>query len=66
MFPLVVFRHLDSHSLWEGRSFAVQCFQIIMYSIQVSKYTQSYTSSTRSLPHDLHRVPLFDLLNDER
>ncbi|TDG96037.1 hypothetical protein EPR50_G00235370 [Perca flavescens] len=27
-------RHLDSHSLWEGRSFAVQCFQIIMYSIQ--------------------------------
>uniref|UniRef100_A0A8P4GER6 EFR3 homolog B n=1 Tax=Dicentrarchus labrax TaxID=13489 RepID=A0A8P4GER6_DICLA len=29
-----VLMHLDSHSLWEGRSFAVQCFQIIMYSIQ--------------------------------
>uniref|UniRef100_A0A8C2ZGY0 EFR3 homolog B n=1 Tax=Cyclopterus lumpus TaxID=8103 RepID=A0A8C2ZGY0_CYCLU len=28
-----VLMHLDSHSLWEGRSFAVQCFQIIMYSI---------------------------------
>nr|XP_046237771.1 protein EFR3 homolog B-like isoform X2 [Scatophagus argus] len=29
-----VLMHLDSHSLWEGRSFAVHCFQIIMYSIQ--------------------------------
>ncbi|XP_077959956.1 protein EFR3 homolog B isoform X3 [Gasterosteus aculeatus] len=29
-----VLMHLDSHGLWEGRSFAVQCFQIIMYSIQ--------------------------------
>uniref|UniRef100_A0A4W6CPY3 EFR3 homolog Ba (S. cerevisiae) n=1 Tax=Lates calcarifer TaxID=8187 RepID=A0A4W6CPY3_LATCA len=29
-----VLMHLDSHSLWEGRSFAVRCFQIIMYSIQ--------------------------------
>ncbi|XP_034534984.1 protein EFR3 homolog B-like isoform X1 [Notolabrus celidotus] len=29
-----VLMHLDSHSLWEGRSFAVQCFQIIMFSIQ--------------------------------
>uniref|UniRef100_A0AAQ6IMM8 EFR3 homolog B n=1 Tax=Anabas testudineus TaxID=64144 RepID=A0AAQ6IMM8_ANATE len=29
-----VLMHLDSHSLWEGQSFAVQCFQIIMYSIQ--------------------------------
>uniref|UniRef100_A0A3Q3WQ56 Uncharacterized protein n=1 Tax=Mola mola TaxID=94237 RepID=A0A3Q3WQ56_MOLML len=29
-----VLMHLDSHGLWEGRSFAAQCFQIIMYSIQ--------------------------------
>ncbi|XP_069020110.1 protein EFR3 homolog B-like [Embiotoca jacksoni] len=29
-----VLMHLDSHSLWEGRGFAVGCFQIIMYSIQ--------------------------------
>ncbi|XP_029375717.1 protein EFR3 homolog B-like [Echeneis naucrates] len=29
-----VLMHLDTHGLWEGRSFAVQCFQIIMYSIQ--------------------------------
>uniref|UniRef100_A0A668RX55 EFR3 homolog B n=1 Tax=Oreochromis aureus TaxID=47969 RepID=A0A668RX55_OREAU len=29
-----VLMHLDSHSLWQGRGFAVQCFQIIMYSIQ--------------------------------
>ncbi|XP_029925932.1 protein EFR3 homolog B-like isoform X1 [Myripristis murdjan] len=29
-----VLMHLDSYSLWEGRSFAVRCFQIIMYSIQ--------------------------------
>ncbi|KAM9327497.1 protein EFR3 homolog B-like [Pholidichthys leucotaenia] len=29
-----VLMHLDSHSLWEGRVFAVRCFQIIMYSIQ--------------------------------
>ncbi|XP_055082640.1 protein EFR3 homolog B-like [Periophthalmus magnuspinnatus] len=29
-----VLMHLDNHSLWEGRGFAVRCFQIIMYSIQ--------------------------------
>ncbi|KAM4560287.1 protein EFR3 homolog B-like [Odontesthes bonariensis] len=29
-----VLMHLDSRSLWEGRGFAVRCFQIIMYSIQ--------------------------------
>lgn len=29
-------RHLDNHSLWEGKTFAVRCFKIIMYSIQVS------------------------------
>ncbi|KAM9835980.1 protein EFR3 homolog B-like [Aulostomus maculatus] len=29
-----VLMHLDRHGLWEGQSFAVQCFQIIMYSIQ--------------------------------
>ena len=28
-------RHLDNHSLWEGKTFAVRCFKIIMYSIQV-------------------------------
>ncbi|XP_068165820.1 protein EFR3 homolog B-like isoform X2 [Antennarius striatus] len=26
--------HLDSHGLWKGRGFAVQCFKIIMFSIQ--------------------------------
>uniref|UniRef100_M3ZFC2 EFR3 homolog B n=1 Tax=Xiphophorus maculatus TaxID=8083 RepID=M3ZFC2_XIPMA len=29
-----VLMHLDSRSLWEGGSFAVRCFQIIMFSIQ--------------------------------
>ncbi|XP_041834688.1 protein EFR3 homolog B-like isoform X2 [Melanotaenia boesemani] len=29
-----VLMHLDSRCLWEGRGFAVRCFQIIMYSIQ--------------------------------
>ncbi|XP_015813437.3 protein EFR3 homolog B isoform X1 [Nothobranchius furzeri] len=29
-----VLMHLDSHGLWEGRGFAVRCFQIIMFSIQ--------------------------------
>uniref|UniRef100_A0A8K9X610 EFR3 homolog Ba (S. cerevisiae) n=1 Tax=Oncorhynchus mykiss TaxID=8022 RepID=A0A8K9X610_ONCMY len=29
-----VLMHLDNHSLWEGKSFAVRCFKIIMYSIQ--------------------------------
>ncbi|XP_063079469.1 protein EFR3 homolog B-like isoform X2 [Engraulis encrasicolus] len=29
-----VLLHLDNHSLWEGKSFAVRCFKIIMYSIQ--------------------------------
>ncbi|XP_037552469.1 protein EFR3 homolog B [Nematolebias whitei] len=29
-----VLMHLDSHSLWGGRGFAVRCFQIIMFSIQ--------------------------------
>uniref|UniRef100_G1U1D6 EFR3 homolog B n=1 Tax=Oryctolagus cuniculus TaxID=9986 RepID=G1U1D6_RABIT len=27
--------HLDNHSLWEPKVFAVRCFKIIMYSIQV-------------------------------
>ncbi|XP_015267038.1 PREDICTED: protein EFR3 homolog B isoform X4 [Gekko japonicus] len=26
--------HLDNHSLWEPKTFAVRCFKIIMYSIQ--------------------------------
>ncbi|XP_057679589.1 protein EFR3 homolog B [Corythoichthys intestinalis] len=29
-----VLMHLDNHSLWQGKSFAVRCFKIIMYSIQ--------------------------------
>ncbi|XP_023662788.1 protein EFR3 homolog B isoform X1 [Paramormyrops kingsleyae] len=29
-----VLTHLDNHSLWEGKTFAVRCFKIIMYSIQ--------------------------------
>ncbi|XP_056623417.1 protein EFR3 homolog B isoform X1 [Triplophysa dalaica] len=29
-----VLMHLDNHSLWEGKQFAVRCFKIIMYSIQ--------------------------------
>ncbi|KAF3702847.1 Protein EFR3 -like protein B [Channa argus] len=29
-----VLMHLDNHSLWEGKTFAVCCFKIIMYSIQ--------------------------------
>lgn len=29
-------RHLDNHSLWEPKLFAVHCFKIIMYSVQVT------------------------------
>ncbi|XP_053316713.1 protein EFR3 homolog B [Spea bombifrons] len=29
-----VLMHLDNHSLWEPKTFAVRCFKIIMYSIQ--------------------------------
>ncbi|XP_075716950.1 protein EFR3 homolog B isoform X3 [Rhinoderma darwinii] len=29
-----VLMHLDNHSLWEPKVFAVRCFKIIMYSIQ--------------------------------
>uniref|UniRef100_H3AV57 EFR3 homolog B n=1 Tax=Latimeria chalumnae TaxID=7897 RepID=H3AV57_LATCH len=29
-----VLMHLDNHSLWEAKTFAVRCFKIIMYSIQ--------------------------------
>ncbi|XP_075057259.1 protein EFR3 homolog B isoform X3 [Mixophyes fleayi] len=29
-----VLMHLDNHSLWEPKIFAVRCFKIIMYSIQ--------------------------------
>uniref|UniRef100_A0A8C4H4E1 Protein EFR3 homolog B n=1 Tax=Dicentrarchus labrax TaxID=13489 RepID=A0A8C4H4E1_DICLA len=35
-----VLMHLDNHSLWEGKTFAVRCFKIIMYSIQVSDTVQ--------------------------
>lgn len=27
--------HLDNHTLWEPKVFAIRCFKIIMYSIQV-------------------------------
>ena len=36
---LYLSRHLDNHSLWEGKTFAVRCFKIIMYSIQVRHLT---------------------------
>lgn len=29
------YRHLDHHKLWDPNEFAVHCFKIIMYSIQV-------------------------------
>ncbi|XP_049612147.1 protein EFR3 homolog B [Syngnathus scovelli] len=29
-----VLMHLDNHALWQGKTFAVRCFKIIMYSIQ--------------------------------
>uniref|UniRef100_A0A8C1UEN4 EFR3 homolog Ba (S. cerevisiae) n=1 Tax=Cyprinus carpio TaxID=7962 RepID=A0A8C1UEN4_CYPCA len=29
-----VLMHLDNHSLWESKTFAVRCFKIVMYSIQ--------------------------------
>lgn len=29
------FSHLDNHHLWDPNEFAVSCFRIIMYSIQV-------------------------------
>ena len=29
-------RHLDNHSLWVPNGFAVRCFKVIMYSVQVS------------------------------
>uniref|UniRef100_H3AWD0 EFR3 homolog A n=1 Tax=Latimeria chalumnae TaxID=7897 RepID=H3AWD0_LATCH len=32
---LVSFRHLDNHKLWDPNEFAVSCFKIIMYSVQV-------------------------------
>uniref|UniRef100_A0A3Q3WZE7 EFR3 homolog B n=1 Tax=Mola mola TaxID=94237 RepID=A0A3Q3WZE7_MOLML len=40
-----VLMHLDNHSLWEGKTFAVRCFKIIMYSIQsdVIHYKNSAT-----------------------
>lgn len=34
--PLIFgYRHLDHHRLWDPNEFAVSCFKIIMYSIQV-------------------------------
>ncbi|KAM3861107.1 protein EFR3 homolog B [Diretmus argenteus] len=35
-----VLMHLDNHSLWEGKTFAVRCFKIIMYSIQGTRMIQ--------------------------
>jgi len=31
-------RHLDNHSLWVPNGFAVRCFKVIMYSVQVSSW----------------------------
>lgn len=44
------YRHLDHHKLWDPNEFAVHCFKIIMYSIQVRieyiiyKYIKDYVS----------------------
>lgn len=43
-------RHLDNHSLWEGKTFAVRCFKIIMYSIQVSNTVPTNPLKTSSSP----------------
>lgn len=32
---IFAYRHLDHHKLWDPNEFAVSCFKIIMYSIQV-------------------------------
>lgn len=42
-------RHLDNHSLWEGKTFAVRCFKIIMYSIQVREKMSTHSKNCISL-----------------
>ncbi|KAB0400769.1 hypothetical protein E2I00_006017 [Balaenoptera physalus] len=37
--------HLDNHSLWEPKVFAIRCFKIIMYSIQFERRPQQLPAS---------------------
>ncbi|XP_034037830.1 protein EFR3 homolog B-like [Thalassophryne amazonica] len=48
-----VLTHLDTHGLWEGQTFAVRCFHIIMYSIQLNSLYLDYFNS-----YSLHPVEL--------
>lgn len=41
-------RHLDNHHLWEPNEFAVSCFRIIMYSIQVRSLSLSRVESRQA------------------
>lgn len=51
---LCILRHLDNHSLWEGKTFAVCCFKIIMYSIQVSDTASAYPQRARPYFFSIH------------
>ncbi|MEQ2196539.1 hypothetical protein XENOCAPTIV_002317, partial [Xenoophorus captivus] len=59
-----VLMHLDSHSLWEGGGFAVRCFQIIMFSIQVSERYESSNLLTALPSSFLEPLLSFTLMED--
>lgn len=48
-FHIVNYRHLDHHKLWDPNEFAVHCFKIIMYSIQVSNFGSVLIQRYRTL-----------------
>ncbi|XP_020943430.1 protein EFR3 homolog B isoform X3 [Sus scrofa] len=41
--------HLDNHSLWEPKVFAIRCFKIIMYSIQLLSHLDANSRSAATV-----------------
>ncbi|KGL73123.1 Protein EFR3 B, partial [Tinamus guttatus] len=48
--------HLDNHTLWEPKVFAIRCFKIIMYSIQVGGRQVNGPPSLSPKPPDPQQV----------
>ncbi|XP_069786713.1 protein EFR3 homolog B-like isoform X7 [Narcine bancroftii] len=59
-----VLMHLDNHSLWEPKLFAVHCFKIIMYSVQNEVPKLDLHKSRLKWEKDLGRlIPQDDWMN---
>ena len=50
------YRHLDEHKLWVPNEFAVKCFKIIMFSVQVSSKDFDTDTLHQSIHQSFHSL----------